>query len=377
MAGIYIHIPFCKQACSYCDFHFSTSLKNKDAFISSLLKEVEMQKEYLGTKKIATIYFGGGTPSLLNEYEILRVFDTLNNYFDIDRDAEITLEANPDDLTKEKIRQLKGTPINRFSIGIQSFYDEDLRLMNRAHNSQEAVYAVKCAQDSGFENITIDLIYGIPTLTDHKWRNNLQNAFLLDVKHISSYCLTVEPKTQLAHQVKTGQVSNVDEHQSAEQFEVMLEAMHKNHFIQYEISNFCKDGFYSRHNSNYWMKEKYLGLGPSAHSYNGSSRQWNISNNAQYIASIEKGELNFEKEELSAEQRYNEYILTSLRTIWGASLDQIENTLGTIFVEHCKKEAEKYIRSNDVINSENKLFLTDKGKLIADRIASDLFKIEE
>jgi oxygen-independent coproporphyrinogen III oxidase len=373
MAGIYIHIPFCKQACNYCDFHFSTSLKNKDSFLKALQKEIEIQKDYLGTKKIATIYFGGGTPSLLSQIEILSIFETLHKYFDIDADAEITLEANPDDLTNEKIKELRATPINRFSIGIQSFYDEDLQLMNRAHNSTEALNAIRYAQDNGFENISIDLIYGIPTLTEHKWRNNLQMAFASNVKHISAYCLTVEPKTALAHAVKMGKIKNVDEDQSAEHFEIMLEGMKENNFIQYEISNFCKNKYFSKHNSNYWLKEKYLGLGPSAHSYNGLNRQWNISNNAIYIRELENGILKFEKEELTIGQRYNEYVLTSLRTMWGTDLAYIDNHFGKEFSTYCIKEAEKYIATKDLLNEKNKLFLTDKGKLIADRIAGDLF----
>lgn len=375
MAGIYIHIPFCKQACNYCDFHFSTSLKNKEALLHALNKEIELQKDYLETKRISTVYFGGGTPSLLEQTELMRIFDSLNKYFEIDSDAEITLEANPDDLTKNKIRELRSTPINRLSIGIQSFYDEDLKLMNRAHNSQEAISAVKGAQDADFENITIDLIYGIPGLTEHRWRNNLQNAFLLDVKHISAYCLTVEPKTVLAHQVKTGIIKNVDELQSSEQFEIMLEAMKKNNFVQYEISNFCKDDQYSRHNSNYWLKEKYLGLGPSAHSFNGESRQWNISNNALYIKSLENNAIDFELEQLNIDQRYNEYILTSLRTMWGSDLERIGSDFGNDFKSHCLKEAQKYIETADITIETNTLFLTDKGKLIADKIASDLFKV--
>ncbi|CAN5379304.1 radical SAM family heme chaperone HemW [soil metagenome] len=381
MAGIYIHIPFCKQACYYCDFHFSTSLQNKDAFLIALKKEILLQKNYFsnsvscgeGRGEVSTVYFGGGTPSLLSKNELLDIFDCLKTNFQINPDAEITLEANPDDLTEEKVNELKDTPINRLSIGIQSFYDEDLKLMNRAHNSEEALKAVKFAQENGFDNITIDLIYGIPTLTHHGWRNNLQIAFALNVKHISAYCLTVEPKTVLSHQIKTGIVKNIDEQHSSEQFEIMLEAMHKSDFVQYEISNFCKDGQFSKHNSNYWLKEKYLGLGPSAHSYNGETRQWNISNNALYIQSIEKGELNFEKEELTKVQRYNEYVLTSLRTIWGLDLIRIEKDFGKEYIDYCKVEVEKYLQSGDVVNEENKLYLSDKGKLIADKIASDLF----
>ena len=377
MAGIYIHIPFCKQACNYCDFHFSTSLMNKDAFMKALFKEIEIQKNYFpSSTEVSTVYLGGGTPSLLSKFDLLDIINAVKLNFNILPNAEITLEANPDDLTSEKIKELKESPINRLSIGIQSFYDEDLRFMNRAHSATEALNAVKLAQDNGFENITIDLIYGTPTLTHHKWRNNLQIAFALNIKHISAYCLTVEPKTMLARQIKTGITKNVDEQQSAEQFEILVDAMHANDFVQYEISNFCKDGFYSKHNSNYWLKENYLGLGPSAHSYNGRSRQWNISNNALYIKSLENGELNFEKEELTKEQRYNEYILTSLRTIWGADLTIIEQQFGKEYLNHCLSEADKYIRSESILNEENKLFLTDKGKLFADKISSELFKIE-
>lgn len=374
MAGIYIHIPFCKQACNYCDFHFSTSLKNKENFLKALSGEIVLRKEYLKGESISTVYFGGGTPSMLTQEELLRIFDTLHANFKINDDAEITLEANPDDLTEQKITELKNTPVNRFSIGIQSFYDDDLKLMNRAHNSLEALHAVQFAQDQGFENISIDLIYGIPGLSEHKWRNNLQIAFALNVKHISAYCLTVEPKTALAHAVSTGAIKDVDEQQSVEQFEIMLEGMKTNDFIQYEISNFCKDGFYSRHNSNYWLKEKYLGLGPSAHSYDGVSRQWNVSNNALYINALEKDELNFEREELTTIQRFNEYVLTSLRTIWGTDLQYIGEHFGEASAAQGLKVAEKYIGSADLQYEENKLILTDKGKLIADRIASDLFQ---
>lgn len=380
MAGIYIHIPFCKQACHYCDFHFSTSLKNKDSLLSTLKKEIELQKNYFSATentKINTIYFGGGTPSLLSQTELMGIIDKLYNTFDISNDAEITLEANPDDLTIKKIKELKTSPVNRFSIGIQSFFDEDLKLMNRAHNTQEALTAVKASQDMGFENITIDLIYGIPTLTNENWKYNLQQAFNLDVKHISSYCLTIEEKTAFAHFVKEGKMKNIDDNKSADQFEIMLEEMKKNNFIQYEISNFCKDNFFSKHNSNYWKKQHYLGLGPSAHSYDGSSRQWNISNNALYIKSLEEGKLNFEKEVLSTTEQYNDYILTSLRTMWGADLGYIQVKMGNDYLTHCLSEAESFIARGDMYKENNHLFLTDKGKLFADRIASTLFLLDK
>lgn len=386
MAGIYIHIPFCKQACHYCDFHFSTSLKNKDAFLNALNKEIETQKEYLpnnDSETINTIYLGGGTPSLLSHKEVMNIFDSLHQHYAISDDAEITLEANPDDLTTNKLKELKNTPINRLSVGIQSFRDEDLQLMNRAHKSQEALKSVSIAQDYGFDNITIDLIYGIPTLSNDDWKKNLQTAFDLKVNHISAYCLTVEPKTVLAHLIKTGKVNNVDEQKGAEQFEIMLAAMSKNNFEQYEISNFCKDKHYSKHNSNYWLKQNYLGLGPSAHSFNGTSRQWNISNNNQYIKEIKsyipksKSTPNwFEKETLSKNQQHNEYILTSLRTIWGTNLQYIADNFGESYLLSLQKEVEKYVSSKDVTINNNALLLSNKGKLIADKIASDLFVLD-
>lgn len=387
MAGIYIHIPFCKQACHYCDFHFSTSLKNKAAFLQALKKEMIFRKAFLNDQhddkpvSINTIYFGGGTPSMLTSEELMDIFETLHAHFDVHPQAEITLEANPDDLTKEKTKELKYTPVNRLSIGIQSFFDEDLQLMNRAHTAREALDIVARAQDNGFHNLSIDLIYGIPTLTNSGWEKNLRKAFDLNVKHLSAYCLTVEPQTALAHFIKKGKIKNVSEQQSAEQFEMMLKEMKANNFQQYEISNFCKEGFYSKHNSSYWLKEKYVGFGPSAHSYNGELRQWNVSNNAVYIHAIEgmmKGHMEqplFETEQLSLNQRYNEYLMTSLRTIWGSDLKYIREQFGDDFFVHCQIEAKPYLNSNQLIHQDDKLFLTDSGKLFADKIASDLFII--
>ena len=378
MAGIYIHIPFCLQACSYCDFHFSTSLKNKDAFLKALEKEIVLRKNYFGTtEKVETIYFGGGTPSLLSQDELMRIFELIFENYDVSTSAEITLESNPEDLTKEKIKSLKSTPINRFSIGVQSFFEEDLKFMNRAHTAERAVSAVKASQDSGFENITIDLIYGTPSLSNQNWKTNLQTAFDLQVKHISSYCLTVEEKTALHKMIVSGKAKNVDENKSAEQFEILTEAMQSNGFLHYEISNFCKENFHSRHNSNYWLKEKYVGFGPSAHSYNGTSRQWNVRNNGLYIQSLEENKLLFEFENLTATQNYNEYIMTSLRTIWGTNLKTIESDYGKNYLDYCKQEAQKYIASKHIEEKESKLFLTSKGKLLADKIASDLFFIDE
>lgn len=377
MAGIYIHIPFCLQACHYCDFHFSTSLKNKLELLRAIEKELIVRKNYLTKDElINSIYFGGGTPSILSREELSRIFDTIYSNYNISESAEITLEANPEDLNYEKLRALKNTPVNRFSIGIQSFFEDDLKFMNRAHSVQKAVASVKGAQDAGFENISIDLIYGTPTLSDEKWKQNLQTAFDLKVKHISSYCLTVEEKTALHKFIQIGKVKNVDEEKSATHFEILLEAIQKNNFVQYEISNFCSNNFYSQHNSNYWLKKKYLGVGPSAHSYNEVSRQWNIKNNALYIKGIDENKLNFEIETLTPSQNYNEYIMTGLRTMWGISLAHIENVFGKDVLIHCKNEANKYSNSGYIDEKNNCIFLTSKGKLLADKIAADLFLVD-
>jgi oxygen-independent coproporphyrinogen III oxidase len=377
MAGIYLHIPFCKQACHYCDFHFSTSLKNKEAFLNALLMEIELQQNYFDDKNatVHTIYLGGGTPSLLNYEELQLIFEKLQKHFVIAKDAEITLEANPDDLNIEKISQLKQTDVNRLSIGIQSFFDVDLKLMNRAHTAKDADYAIKASQDKGFENISIDFIYGIQTLSNENWKQNLAKAFELKVPHLSAYCLTVEEKTALAHFIKTKKLEAIDEEKNAVHFQILLEQMKAHQFIQYEISNFCRDGFYSKHNSNYWRKEHYLGLGPSAHSYNGTKRTWNIANNARYIQGIREKKLLIEEEILTKNQRYNELVMTALRTMWGVSISEIELEFGSDFKNHFLKEAQFFVNSNDLQIEENKATLTDKGKLIADKIASELFLV--
>ncbi len=380
MPGIYIHIPFCKQACHYCDFHFSTLLKHKADFLEALKKEIRLRKDFfvsaVNSNNISTIYFGGGTPSLLTGKEINELFEELHKHFKIDSDAEITLEANPDDLTSEKISEIKQTPINRLSIGIQSFFDEDLLLMNRAHNSAQAKRSVELAKVNEFKNITIDLIYGLPDLTNEKWKENLQKAFDLDVQHISCYHLTVEKRTALFDMVDKKKINLLPEEKSIEQFKEMTKAMSDNGFIQYEISNFCKNGFYSRHNSSYWKKDLYLGLGPSAHSYNGRLRRWNVSNNNNYIKGLKDDELQFEEEVLSIKEKYNEYIMTTLRTIWGTDLKLIETDFGVNYLDHIKKEANNYFLSGHLIRENNKLFLSEEGKLIADRIASDLFMVD-
>jgi oxygen-independent coproporphyrinogen III oxidase len=372
MAGIYIHIPFCKQACHYCDFHFSTSLTYKSELLQALIKEIALQKDFLGGETIETIYFGGGTPSLLSGEEINSVIDAITGIHVVSTDAEITLEANPDDLDLQKLKALKHTPVNRFSIGIQSFFDDDLAWMNRAHRSVEGESSVKRAQDTGFENITVDLIYGYPLLTDQKWKSNLEKVFELSVPHVSSYSMTVEPRTALASFIQKKKQAPMSEEQSAEQFLQLMEAARSHGFEHYEISNFCKPGHYSRHNTNYWKGVKYLGIGPSAHSYDGENRQWNIANNARYIQSLSKGSIPAEKEVLSETNRLNEYIMTSLRTMWGLSLDKL-NSIATGSSDILLKSAGESFEREWIRQDSGIIYLTDTGKLYADHIASELF----
>jgi len=372
MAGIYLHIPFCKQACHYCDFHFSTSLKHKDELLQALVKELHLQKNYLQNQSIQTIYFGGGTPSILSANEINLLLDTITNLHTVTADAEITLEANPDDLDKAKLHDLRQTPVNRFSIGIQSFFDEDLQWMNRVHRAQEAEASVKRAQDLGFENITVDLIYGYPLLTEQKWKHNLAKVFELDVPHVSAYSMTVEPRTALASQISKKKQPPMNDRQSADQFTMLMDAMQTKGFEHYEISNFCKPGHYSRHNSNYWRGVNYLGIGPSAHSYNGEARQWNIANNAKYMQAIHADSLPAETEILTETNRLNEYIMTSLRTIWGLDLDRL-NSIAAASANELVKAARPYLEKEWIIQTENKIYLTQTGKLYADHIAAELF----
>mgnify|MGYP006167215737 FL=1 len=373
MAGIYIHIPFCKQACHYCDFHFSTSLKHKDELLQCIHEELQLQRPYLENQTVETIYFGGGTPSLLSASELNKIIDTVHQNFEVLNQAEITLEANPDDLGIEKLKELRNTAINRLSIGVQSFFDEDLKWMNRAHQAQEAETAVKRAQDFGLENITIDLIYGYPLLSDEKWNNNIQKTIDLAIPHISSYSLTVEPQTALDSFIKKGQQKPLDEMQSATQFKFLIQELTQNGFEHYEISNFAKPNQYAKHNTNYWRGIHYLGIGPSAHSFNGQSRQWNIANNAKYIQEITLKKVPFTLETLSLENKFNEYIMTSLRTQWGIDLAKIELDFGINYKNKLLACADEYMNDNLLALDDEKLKLTPKGKLLADKIASDLF----
>jgi oxygen-independent coproporphyrinogen-3 oxidase len=373
MAGIYLHIPFCTQKCHYCNFFSLASKKNTAAFVSAICNEIVLQKDYLQNEIISTIYFGGGTPSLLNNSDLKNIFENVFSTFKIEENAEITLEANPDDLKIDKIKELSDSPINRLSIGIQSFFDDDLQFLNRSHSSNQASEAIFNAHKQGLSNISIDLIYGIPTLTDKKWKENIKIAIDSGVQHISAYSLTVEANTAFDLFIKKGRIKAPEEEQAARQFEILMDTMNNQGFIHYEISNFCKEGFFSRHNSNYWKQQKYLGLGPSAHSFDLDSRQWNVANLQQYIQSINAGNIPFEKEILTASQKYNEYIMTGLRTIWGVNLKEVKLKFGEEFLSYLNKNSQKYIADKTMELKENALILTEKGKFLADGIASDLF----
>jgi len=373
MAGIYIHIPFCKKACHYCDFHFSTSPMYKDQMLKALRTEIILRKNYLNTEKIETIYFGGGTPSLLSANEVQILIGQITDQFEVSSNAEVTIEANPDDLNPQYVRELRNTLINRFSIGIQSFHEDDLKWMNRAHTASEAQSSIKRIQDAGFENISADLIYGYPLLGNAKWEFNIQQLLDYQVPHISSYSITVEPKTALASFIIKGKQANMDEGQSASQFLILIDRLAESGFEHYEISNFAKPGMYSRHNSNYWDSVSYLGIGPSAHSFNGESRQWNISNNSKYINEIELKKIPAETEILSTENRINEYIMTSLRTSKGMNLQLLSEKFGSDYSNEIYNGLESFL-GKDWININGQLVtLTRDGKLFADHIASELF----
>ena len=373
----YFHIPFCKQSCHYCDFHFSTSLKYKEELLDAMLKEIELRASYLEDNKVESLYFGGGTPSILEAKEIDQLIGQVAKYFEISPSAEITLEANPDDLDKKKVQDLRNTEINRFSIGIQSFYEEDLIWMNRAHNSEEARSSIMRVQDAGFENITCDLIYGFPLLTNSKWKGNMQQLIDLDVPHISSYSMTVEKKTALAHMINKGSTPALNEEQSAEQMLMLVDTLTSSGYEHYEISNFAKPDRYARHNSNYWKGKSYLGIGPSAHSFNGTSRSWNIANNALYIKGILAKELPLETEQLSKNDRFNEYVMTSLRTKWGIDKKYAEHEFGSDFLNSLLENIEEYEYKKDVnISDQGIITLTPTGKLLADQIASELFILD-
>jgi len=372
MSGIYIHIPFCKQACHYCDFHFSTSLKKKDEMVLALAKEIRLRKNEFENDSVETIYFGGGTPSILEIADLKLLIDEVYRNYKVVENPEITVEANPDDLNKNRIIELSNTRVNRLSIGIQSFFEEDLKLMNRAHNSAEAKKCLELATQY-FDNISIDLIYGIPGMSVEKWLQNITMALTYKVPHIASYALTVEPKTALDKFIKKGIIPMPDDDEAQEHFHLLVDQLEENGFVHYELSNFGKEGYFSKNNSSYWLGKKYLGIGPSAHSYDGVSRSWNISNNTLYIKSLAENRLPSETETLSKTDRYNEYVMTGLRTVWGISLQRIETEFGKDYLDYLNQQAEKYIEDHLLFVDENILRATKRGKFLSDGIASDLF----
>ena len=382
MAGLYIHIPFCKQACFYCDFHFSVSLQKKDDLVAALIKELVIRKDEFNNNTIQTIYFGGGTPSLLTNAELESILDTVYKNYTVSSNPEITLEANPDDLTLTRITQLSKTRVNRLSIGVQSFFEEDLKEMNRAHNATEAKTCLEFATRY-FNNITIDLIYGIPNMSLTRWSQNLDIALAFGVNHISSYALTIEPKTALHNFVASGKYPPIDEGLALKHFNHLVEKTKQEGFVHYEISNFGKPHYFSKHNTSYWQGKPYMGIGPSAHSFNTTTRSWNVANNTQYIKIINTGKLPNTVEVLTKQDQYNEYIMTGLRTIWGVSLPKITQDFGAAYTTYLKAVSKPYIdkqllvfSTQDIEGQQVELLkATNRGKFLVDGIASQLFKI--
>lgn len=375
MSAIYIHIPFCEQACHYCDFHFSTSLKKKDQVVQMLCRELELRKDELPGAEYQTIYFGGGTPSLLTSEELERIFETIYSNFNIAENPEITLEANPDDLSEEKIKMLAASKINRLSIGVQSFFEEDLKLMNRAHNAGEALESIQLAKKY-FDNISIDLIYGVPGMSNERWKENLKISLELGVPHISSYALTVEPNTALQKFIEKGTVKPVDDEAARRHFEILVETLTKNGFEHYEFSNFGKPGYFSQNNTAYWLGKPYLGIGPSAHSYDGNVRKWNVSNNSLYIKAMEKDNLSQQVEELSTADKFNEYVMTRLRTKFGVCMKEVENKFGKDYRQYFLENVGPLQQKQLLEERDGVYHITPKGKFLSDGIAADLFYLE-
>lgn len=376
MAGIYIHVPYCKTRCIYCDFFTRIDISSKSDYVSSLCKEIALRKNYLGGKEIETIYFGGGTPSQLSQEEFSDIFKSINQHFSISPNAEITLEANPDDLSDIYISMLRTLPFNRISIGIQSFNDNELTFLKRRHSAQRAKEVVRRCQQAGFQNISIDLMYGLPNQTMEIWQQNLNEAIELNVQHISSYHLIYEQGTKLYRLFKQGDVKAINEDLSVEMFSLMIEKLSEVGFEHYEISNFAKDKLYSRHNSSYWLGKPYLGLGPAAHSFDGANRAWNVASIPKYIQGVQDGMPNIEVEILDANTRYNDFILTGMRTIWGVNLTELEKQFGQKMKRYCIENVQKYINQGFVSNENNILKLTRQGIFISDGIMSDLMWVE-
>ena len=369
---LYIHIPFCKQACHYCDFHFSTNIGKKTAMVLAICNEITLQKDYLQRKELSTIYFGGGTPSLLSNADLELIFDRVSKHYTLQPGAEITLECNPDDINIPRLKAWRAFGINRLSIGIQSFNEAHLKFLNRAHSSAEATQCIRDAKDSGFGNLSLDLIYAIPSKSNAIWKRDLQITHDFDIAHISSYCLTIEEKTVFGKKVKQKLMKPIDDDFASDQFNILIDEMSNRGYKQYEISNFAKEDKYAKHNTSYWQGDEYLGVGPSAHSFNGNSRQWNISNNAKYLKAITENEISFDVEVLNSQDRVNEYIMTGLRTMWGIDIKKA----GAIhrLQEETYPILNSFEKDGLLTNIQGKVKLTDKGKLQADYIASELFQ---
>ncbi len=373
MAGIYIHIPFCRQACHYCDFHFSTSMAMRTQIVSAICREIALQQHYLD-EPVETIYFGGGTPSLLSDGEIAQIMETLFRYFQVsEKIIELTLEANPDDLTTKQLRSLKSLGINRLSIGIQSFHPAHLKYLHRTHTERQAELCVKKAQDIGINNLSIDLMYGIPAQSHALWENDLHKALALHIPHIAAYCLTIEEKTVFGKKLKNGKLTPADEQFCAQQMQIGMQQLENANYQHYEISNFARSAAYARHNTAYWQQVPYLGVGPSAHSYNTKTRQYNISNNQRYLQAIHSGTIPAEREVLSPQNHINEYIMTSLRTIWGCRNELLRSQYHYDLLQKQQETIKLYSKKACLRVVDDVLYLTRSGKLIADKIAADLF----
>ena len=375
MSGIYIHIPFCKQACHYCDFHFSTSTKKKGQLVEMLGRELELRKNEI-PGPIQTIYFGGGTPSLLSSEELESIFQSIYQNFEVLDSAEVTLEANPDDLSEEVLKVLNDSPVNRLSIGVQSFFEADLKLMNRAHNAKEALESLKLAKRY-FENISIDLIYGIPGQSDEQWIENLEIALELDIPHISSYALTVEPKTALETFIKKGKIQPVTDEKFRNHFEILVNKLTNAGFEHYEFSNYGKPGFHSENNMAYWLGKPYLGIGPSAHSYNGKTRSWNVANNSLYISALAENKIPQQQEVLSLTDSYNEYIMTRLRTKFGVNSEDIHRNFGKLYEQHFIVEVQVFLENGQIEKRDSEFHISEKGKFLSDGIAAELFYLDD
>jgi oxygen-independent coproporphyrinogen-3 oxidase len=376
MPGIYLHIPYCRQKCNYCNFFSLASSKYRDEFADILVRELHLQKDYLGGKEVGTIYFGGGTPSLLEAGEVGRLIAAIDSTFRIRGDAEITLEANPDDLTPEKLIRLREAGINRLSIGIQSFRDEDLHYLNRVHSAIQAEVCIKQAQDAGFENISIDLIFGIPTLDHAAWESNVEKVIASAVPHISAYALTVEERTPLQQLISKGKLAATKDEEQALQFNQAIKLLTAAGYCHYEISNYCKPGRFARHNTAYWKGEKYLGIGPSAHSYDGNTRQWNVSNLGAYVGSVRDNKVPFDMEVLTLTHHFNEYVMTALRTMSGIDLQAVRERFGEEWLGDLLSEASSFIEKGHLVSNGERITLTGEGKLFSDGIAASLFRDE-